>query len=445
MSFEKLALIIAILSAVLIASLRRPVFVLLFYLALIFIRPQDDRPNLAEMRLPYVATLVLMAFYAWRAMSVGAWIPPSRLVTPFLMFVACMTISAVTGVSWERSFDPLVTFMIVCVSVFLVLGLVEDETELQWVFWLIVACGIAFVYYAVLKGSDCIETQDGLGCGRRNFAKINHNFGQPNYLGLSMAVMFNFAFGLFLTYRRVVVRIGLGVIMILFVWVLMMTGSRGAVLALGASIVFYWLTSEYRLRGFLVVVTLAISAWYFAPPEFVARIGTLSDLESDQSAMSRLDLWTIGFDLIRSHPLLGVGIGNFEKFAPNSPHNAYIQIASELGLPALVIWIWLMSRALREVLWVRNACRMDGAPSFLGNAAHVTAGSLIAILVQSMTTGLAHREFVYIVVAVGGVLVMLYEHAGLAAVVQEWPEALPSDADSGEARTLQPLGEHRVP
>ncbi len=69
---------------------------------------------------------------------------------------------------------------------------------------------------------------------------------------------------------------------------------------------------------------------------------------------SRLKLWQIALDDIRTHPLLGIGPMHFAHY-PNPtaahPHNIYLQIAGEMGLPALGLLasavMLLMHRAWR--------------------------------------------------------------------------------------------------
>jgi O-antigen ligase len=69
----------------------------------------------------------------------------------------------------------------------------------------------------------------------------------------------------------------------------------------------------------------------------------------DKSSAYRLILWRAAFKMIREHPLSGVGLGRFSsvvgsytevtlsKEDPNDAHNAFILIAAESGVPALLL------------------------------------------------------------------------------------------------------------
>ncbi len=78
----------------------------------------------------------------------------------------------------------------------------------------------------------------------------------------------------------------------------------------------------------------------------------------------RREMLQVGFTMLREHPLFGVGIGRF--LAASRPlitdevptlrasyptgenaHNNYLQIAAELGLPALAVFLWMMAALWR--------------------------------------------------------------------------------------------------
>lgn len=57
------------------------------------------------------------------------------------------------------------------------------------------------------------------------------------------------------------------------------------------------------------------------------------------SGSGRGSVWETAFTITRSHPLFGVGIGNYSEIAyrisgdPNVAHNTYLQLSSEWGIP----------------------------------------------------------------------------------------------------------------
>jgi putative inorganic carbon (HCO3(-)) transporter len=81
-----------------------------------------------------------------------------------------------------------------------------------------------------------------------------------------------------------------------------------------------------------------------------------------QTGGFRLDLWQSSLEMVRDHPLLGIGLDNFAYVyqaylregavaEPNlsHPHNWVLHMWLELGLLGLVAFVWLVARFWRQV------------------------------------------------------------------------------------------------
>ena len=79
----------------------------------------------------------------------------------------------------------------------------------------------------------------------------------------------------------------------------------------------------------------------------------------------RAQLAGLAVDLIRQHPLRGVGLGRFPFFAASAPqvgfvlctHNDYLELAAETGIPTLAV--------LLVLLWLGLRPPRTGAPAVL--------------------------------------------------------------------------------
>ena len=93
----------------------------------------------------------------------------------------------------------------------------------------------------------------------------------------------------------------------------------------------------------VVVALLAVGAWKWYPQG--------RNLESAGAVSYRINTGRAAVALIAAHPVGGVGLGNFSDMSGvgDNAHNNFLQIAAELGLPALALFLFASASALRSV------------------------------------------------------------------------------------------------
>jgi O-antigen ligase len=147
----------------------------------------------------------------------------------------------------------------------------------------------------------------------------------------------------------------------------------------------------------LVVVApvAAILALVLAPGLVQSRARSILDANNPANR-DRMVMWKIGRDIIRDHPIVGIGPEqidrNYARYRQAYPeavnernphlHNVPIQIAAERGIPALVAWLWFFAAALWG-LWRQLRARV--APDL--------AAAGLAALVAMLTAGLFEYNF----------------------------------------------------
>lgn len=136
-----------------------------------------------------------------------------------------------------------------------------------------------------------------------------------------------------------------------------MTQSRGGLVALAVMGLHMVLASRRRLP-LLALLLLAGGIFYAsADASFWDRFAILGDADADYNVSARtgrLELWKSGLAMMLSNPLLGVGVGQFAPAnfmygngAYLTAHNTYIQVATEMGLAALVVYCSLLLTVAR--------------------------------------------------------------------------------------------------
>lgn len=111
----------------------------------------------------------------------------------------------------------------------------------------------------------------------------------------------------------------------------------------------------------------------------------------DISYDSRIQMWQGTLALIADHPLWGTGPGTYvSSFPPYRPaglawlidyaHNDYLQVAAEMGLPALVMLVGMIGAAL----WVGVRTFLRTRSTFKGGLSLGAAGGITAMAVHSL-------------------------------------------------------------
>lgn len=117
-----------------------------------------------------------------------------------------------------------------------------------------------------------------------------------------------------------------------------------------AGLLALWYVPRRHRRWIFGVLTAgALGGVVLSDAWFWDRMVTIwsSAEERDQSAASRIEIWTAAWNLVKDRPL-GVGIGHFEgqigaygpeRVAGRDAHNTYVLCAAEVGIPGLLLYL----------------------------------------------------------------------------------------------------------
>ena len=203
-----------------------------------------------------------------------------------------------------------------------------------------------------------------------------------------------------------------GVLCLILLVELARTGSRGGLLALLAALLCAaWVYRSVSTRtkvAAAVVVALALGVvggaryWHR-----VERIAPGSEDYNYTAEGGRLAVWRRGIGYVMQRPVLGLGAANFPvaegTISPlawrqeygigvkwSVAHNTYLQVAAELGIPGLIIYLVMLGGAFRALALTRRT-GTDAAP-----LAEALIAALAGFCVGSFFLSLAYREFPYV-------------------------------------------------
>jgi O-antigen ligase len=237
-------------------------------------------------------------------------------------------------------------------------------------------------------------------------------FGLPQYRTAFYILAPILLYGIFATESRT------GLIALVATPILAMFVPRLAARLGGRALLMYGV----MFAAFAVIVVAIPSV----AEDILERYTTLSGYQSETTWSGRWSIWQAAFQIIASHPFLGVGAGNFPYTAVNLStvvaantaakgeisgvvHNSFLSVASELGLIGLAIFLTVLYLAFRTVLRVSRSSSL-GIGIFLG---------LIVFSIASMSLTWEYEKVGYILL--GSILALQLQTERSAPVGQEQP------------------------
>jgi O-antigen ligase len=173
--------------------------------------------------------------------------------------------------------------------------------------------------------------------------------------GFLLAILLAFPTAGLLRAGRRSEKAAFGGFLVLTLFSLVTTYSRSAFFAAAAVLlVMPVLAKRYR---WLIVQLAAFGVVLLAIPHATERIRQSVADEVYDPFGSRFAQWRVALDLSREHPLVGTGLGTFSRESPPHfneplergpvwPHNLYLTILTDLGAPALVLFLFFSGRGL---------------------------------------------------------------------------------------------------
>jgi O-antigen ligase len=168
------------------------------------------------------------------------------------------------------------------------------------------------------------------------------------------------------------------------VWAIARTGSRGAFVALAFVVVGTVLFALGRLsiaKRIIGLAVVAVALLLAAPPGYWNQMATITSVQEDynwSSDTGRKAIALRGVGYMVQYPLFGVGLHNFPRAEGTissmvtdampgqgvpwtAPHNSYLQVGAELGIPGAVAFVLLVFGGLFGMIGVARRAARQGA------------------------------------------------------------------------------------
>jgi len=276
---------------------------------------------------------------------------------------------ALTVVAWIHSPDPWIDgypqirkFWVFCILL-LVFSTLRSLSTIRWLFltWVGLASISALRGFVQFAGKMQAARQSGVDAYTYYVAERITGFSS-HWNTFSAQEMFALVmlgalllFGIRIPKRWVWCLCGVLIAVVLYlgetraVWI--------ATVLAGLYLVWFW------KKWLVALVPLAgVAVFFVSPPVMRERFDSLLHAKQVDSNTFRIIAWNAGVQMIEKHPLLGLGPEgpkyHFQEYVPpdvwaSRPpgfyqhlHNVYLQYGAERGIPALMVFLWLLGQIL---------------------------------------------------------------------------------------------------
>jgi probable O-glycosylation ligase (exosortase A-associated) len=247
--------------------------------------------------------------------------------------------------------------------------LIDSKEKIKYYLW-----AIALFIGLIAAQSGFIGTLKGVKGG------AEYGLGGPindrNYFAIILCTILPIIFYLGNVERDRKLKILLRFIFVGDILALILTYSRGGFLGLVAVVVFIFVKSRRKIllgvTGFLLITIFAV---YFIPKEYKERIKPIFFRDPrleyiDASGWGRVLAWRSGLEMIKKHPIAGVGFYNSSEITEQYPdpvtgialkekaiHNTFLQVAAEIGLPAFFLYGFIFFTIYRLLIRIKKRVR----------------------------------------------------------------------------------------
>jgi O-antigen ligase len=404
-------------------------FLFLFTLVL-YARPAEFYPSAATRSLALIIGIVTLGiFVATQLMIDGRLTARPTEVNLALMFLLMATVSMPLAIDPAIAWTEFTSTFVRAVLIFIVIiNVVRTPARLKWMLVLSIATALVLSVQAMddyRLGVNMIEGYRAAGRGTGLFGNTND---MALYLVTTLPISVAFFFGS----KNAVMKGIHAACAALMIFGIVLSFSRGAFLGVLVVAVFFALKLGKRSK-FEIVALLAAGAVamiVLAPSGYGDRLLSIlmPGLDPNGSADARRGELFRSIYVALRHPLFGIGMGNYQ---PNMSynnlvtHNSYTQVASEMGMIALGLYVMFIVAPLRKLGQIARQSLAAKQESRFYYLALGLQASLIVFMVSSFFLSVPYAWNVYYLVGYAVCFRRIYEAETGKLVVVEKREKKP--------------------
>jgi hypothetical protein len=387
---------------------KRPFWGVISYLMIMMLRPGLYYPILARFRIELLIGLLVIFFIFATGKYKKINITEDHITKWMFLLFGIMVLSMIQAMDFSTSWERMNAFFKILLFIIMIVALTETKQDceiLLLVFCLLTAMIAYESIFNYLTGNLVVSLDTSK---RMTYAKANDGMGSGH---VALANMCNqalsFAWYVGACHKNTKVKFFGCILFIVLLSGVVISGSKGGFIGLGAFFLCLILFSKNKLKMSLLVFG-AFCTIGIVNPEYLNFMEKVKIIGStDVSANSRITGLIHGFQMLLRRPLLGVGPGCY-PVARRAwfgwglwSHNLYGQIMGDLGLLGVLAFYKFVSYYLKRAFQLKNRYVDDWQVKNICNA--IIVGTIVRLF---MGMG-SHCLYIFFWYLLAGVLIAL--------------------------------------
>jgi len=387
---------------------------LFLFTIVLYGRPSEFYPSVWTNSLALIVGIVTLLFFVATQVTLEGNLTARptevNLVLLFMMMgLLSIPLAIDPSIAWSEFSGAFVRGILIFV---VIINVVRTEARLKALLFLSVITAVVLSVQAINDYRLGLMTIEG-------YRAAGHGtgiFGNTNDMALHLVTMLPVSIALFFGSRkplRKAIHVACAAMMIFGI---LLSYSRGAFIGVLVVFVFLALRLGRRSKFEIAVLLVALLAamLLMAPSGYSDRLLSIvmPGMDSNGSADSRRGELFRSIYVALRHPLLGVGMGNYQanmSYKGLVTHNSYTQVASEMGMTALVLYISFMVRPFRKLSSIAKQTFGVREDSHFYYLALGLQASLLVFMVSSFFLSVPYAWNVYYLVGYAVCFRRIYE------------------------------------
>ncbi|SFU51504.1 probable O-glycosylation ligase, exosortase A-associated [Nitrosomonas eutropha] len=318
-------------------------------------------------------------------------------VTILALFVVWMTISWLMSRdiseeywTWNRSAK-------IYLMIFVTLAVLQTKEHIMAFAWVLIGS------LAVLGAKGGFFTLITLG-NYRVWGPPDTFIAGNNEFALALIMIIPLVYFLQLQVTRKMWCHTLSVVILLCAVAALGSYSRGALVAIVAMGCVFWWRSPKKGEVAVFIFLIAIVMIPMLPEQWWGRMDTISEYQTDASAMGRINAWGVAWGVAKHH-FFGAGMsyqypdyfllyGKYEAIV-RAAHSIYFEILGNHGFIGLLLFLLLWITTYREAGWLMRNARGDSHTLWAAQLGAMAQVSLVGYAVGGAFLSLGYFDLPY--------------------------------------------------